>query len=38
MYTVMLKLETALNKIMTYRIKVFILTDSAEIPDEANNS
>ena len=32
------KLKTALNKIKTYRIKVFILTDSVEIPDKANNS
>jgi len=34
----MQKLQTALNKIMTYRIKVFIVTDSVEMPDEANNS
>ena len=34
----MQKLKTALNKIMTYRIKVFILADSVEMPDKANNT
>jgi hypothetical protein len=34
----MQQLKTALNKIMTYRIKVFILTDSVEMLNEANNS
>jgi len=34
----MQKLKTARNNIMAYRIKVFILTDSVEMPDEANDS
>jgi hypothetical protein len=38
MQAVVQKLKTVVNKIMTHRIKVFILTDSAEMPDEANHS